>query len=197
MHIILRDRREIFTLSGREVTLSKNDETISRIDTHGHIIYYNQTFSKISGYTKQELLRTPYSILQHSDMPKAVFYFIWQTLLAGNSTHAIIKNLTKEGNYYWELIEFSAQKDNKNSTISFLAKGKQVPKEAIIEIEPLYNRLLDNEKKYNLSSSIKYLLAFLNSNNRATYNDYICDISREKRSSLLSSLKFQIDNYRN
>ena len=197
MHIILRERREILTLSSREVTLSKNDETISRTDTYGNIIYYNHAFSKISGYTKQELLLTPHSILRHPDMPKAIFYFIWQTLLAGNSTHALIKNLTKDGDYYWQLIKFSIQKDNKNSTISFLSKGEQASKKMIKEIEPLYKKLLKDEKEHNMYSSIKYLLTFLNSNNIATYDDYISNISKEKSHSLFSSLKFKIDSYRN
>jgi PAS domain S-box-containing protein len=196
MHIILRERREIFTLSNKEVTLSKDDETISRTDIYGNIIYYNHIFSKISGYTKNEILYAPHSILRHPDMPKAIFYCIWQTLLAGNSTHALIKNLTKDGNYYWQLIKFSVQKDNQNSTISFLSNGKQASKEMIKEIEPLYKKLLENERKYNMYSSIKYLLAFLNSNNIATYNDYISNISKKKSHSLFSSLKSKIDSYK-
>ncbi|SFV63578.1 Methyl-accepting chemotaxis protein [hydrothermal vent metagenome] len=187
MHIIIRDKKEQIFSSNREVQLSASEETVSRTDIYGNILYYNHTFSKISGYGTKELIRRPYSILRHPDMPKAIFYFIWQTLLAGNSTHALIKNFTKDGNYYWQLIKFKVQKDNQNNTISFLSQGRQAPKQAIKDIEPLYKKLLENEKKYNIDSSIKALLAFLNSNNMATYNDYICRVCKERRCSLFSS----------
>ena len=190
MHI-LRDRKKLITSSlPKEVKLSKNEETVSRTDIYGTIIYYNNVFAKISGYEKNELLRTPHSILRHPDMPKAVFYFIWKTLLAGNSTYGLIKNFTKNGNYYWQLIKFIVQKDNQNNTVSFLAQGRQASKQTIENIEPLYMTLLEKENRYNMNSSIKYLLSFLNSNNIASYNDYICRISKEKRYSLFSSLKF-------
>jgi len=190
MHILIRDKRETSISSNREIKLSKGEETISRTDIHGNIIYYNNTFSKISGYGKKELLRTPHSMLRHPDMPKAIFYFIWKTLLAGNSTYAIIKNITKDGEFYWQLIKFSVQKDRDNKTVSFLSKGRDVSVESIKKIEPLYNSLLKNEKENNMHSSIKSMLAFLNYNNIATYNDYICNICPKKKYTPFFRFKF-------
>jgi len=159
----------------KEIKLLKNEETISRTDIHGNILYFNSTFSKISGYNRAELTRVPHSILRHSDMPKAIFYIIWKTLLAGNSTYAIIKNQTKKGDYYWQLIHFSPIKDNQNKTISFISHGVQATKKTIEEITPLYQELLLIEK-YDVDNSIRFLLSFLNTNNLATYNDYIWKI---------------------
>jgi len=187
---ILSDTKKLIVPFSKEINLSKYKESISRIDINGKIIYYNHIFSQISGYEKSELLRSSYTILNHSDMPKAIFYFIWKTLLAGNSTYALIKNFTKEGDYYWQLTKFVVQKDNKNSTVSFVLYGKQADKEHIKSIEPLYKKLLEKEKKSSINSSIKYLLEFLNSNNIASYNDYICRITCQKRHKLFSSLIF-------
>ena len=119
MYHLVTNKTEIIP-SNKEITLSKNEVAISRTDIDGTILYHNNTFLKISGYKKNELLYTPHSILRHPDMPKAIFYIIWQTLLSGRTTHAIIKNFTKDGNYYWLLIEFIVQKDNQNNIISFL-----------------------------------------------------------------------------
>lgn len=175
----------------KEIKLLKNEETISRTDINGNILYFNNRFSKISGYNRAELTRVPHSILRHPDMPKAIFYIIWQTLLAGNSTYAIVKNQTKKGDYYWQLINFSPIKDNQNRTISFISHGVQATQETIKEITPLYQELL-NIEKYNTNEAIKFFLNFLNSNNIATYNDYISRVKNENKNvSLFESwLKF-------
>ena len=79
------------------------------------------------------------------------------------------------------MIKFIVQKNNENSTVSFLSHGKQAHEQAIHSIEPLYKRLLKKEKQYGMDSSIKTLLSFLNSNNIASYNDYICRMSYKRR----------------
>ena len=171
----------------KEIKLLKNEETISRTDINGNILYFNNIFSKISGYNRAELTHVPHSILRHPDMPKAIFYIIWKTLLAGNSTYAIVKNQTKKGDYYWQLIKFSPIKDNQNRTISFISHGVQAPKEVVEEITPLYQELL-NIEEYNSNEAIKFFLNFLNSNNIATYNDYILRVKSEnKKLSLFES----------
>jgi len=190
MYHLIKDKSKILIQTDREIFLSKNEMTISRTDIDGNILYYNHTFVKISGYKKSELLYAPHSILRHPDMPKAIFYIIWQTLLSGRSTHAIIKNFTKDGNYYWLLIEFIVQKDNQNSIVSFLSHGKQAPQYAVDIIEPIYKDLLEIEKKHNMEKSIKYLSSFLNKNNYATYNDYICKILKRKQKGFFSNLIF-------
>ena len=190
MYHLVTDKTKILIRANREIILPKDETTISRTDIDGTILYYNNTFVNISGYKKSELLYAPHSILRHPDMPKAIFYIIWQTLLSGRSTYAIIKNFTKNGNYYWLLIKFIVQKDNQNNIVSFLSHGKQAPKQAIKIIEPIYKDLLKIEKENNMENSIQYLSSFLNKNNYATYNDYICRISKKEKRSFLYNLIF-------
>jgi PAS domain S-box-containing protein len=190
MYHLITNENKISIILNREINLSKNEVAISRTDIDGNILYYNNIFIKISGYKKRELLYMPHSILRHPTMPKAIFFIIWKTLLAGRSTFAIIKNLTKKGDYYWLLIKFMVQKDNHNKIISFLSEGRAISKNIIKKIEPLYHDLLRNEKEYDMNSSINMLHHFLNSNNFATYNDYICNITKEKREGFFSNIMF-------
>lgn len=176
-----------FRLFTKEVKLLDNEKTVSRTDTDGNILYFNHTFSKISLYKKEELSHVPHNILRHPDMPRTIFYLIWKSLLAGYETDALVKNLTKDGNYYWQRIHFSIQKDNQNRTLSFLSEGRQSPLEAIEKIEPLYSELLEIEK-YSTLDAIKFFLDFLNANNIATYDDYISRVDqKQKKSSLFKS----------
>lgn len=85
----------------KEVILEKNTMIVSETDEKGIIIYANDDFCKIAGYSKEELIGKPHNIVRHKDMPKAAFKDLWDTVQAGNIWHGIVKNKTKDGNFYW------------------------------------------------------------------------------------------------
>lgn len=85
----------------KEVILEKNTMIVSETDEKGTIIYANDDFCKIAGYTKEELIGKPHNIIRHKDMPKIAFKDLWDTIQAGNIWHGIVKNRTKDGNFYW------------------------------------------------------------------------------------------------
>jgi PAS domain S-box-containing protein len=189
LNLLNINKKSIISLE-KEIIVPKNITLISRTDLEGNIIYYNLEFAKISGYSKRELINMPHNILRHPDMPKAIFYFIWKNLLDGRDTYGIIKNRSKDGNFYWLYIKFIVQRDIENRPISFLAEGKSVQKSIINKIEPLYKNLLKEEKKNGLESSIKKLHYILNKKNIASYNDYILKLIENKKHSFLPNLKF-------
>lgn len=84
-----------------EVLLDKNTMIVSETDENGNIIYANQDFCDIAGYTKEELIGKPHNIVRHSDMPRAAFKDLWTTLKSGNTWNGIVKNKTRSGGYYW------------------------------------------------------------------------------------------------
>lgn len=74
---------------------------ISSTDVEGIITYANRKFCEIAGYTKDELVGKNHNIIRHPDMPKATFKAIWDTLHEGKEWSGIVKNLRKDGRYYW------------------------------------------------------------------------------------------------
>jgi PAS domain S-box-containing protein len=74
---------------------------ISETDTKGIITYVNDSFCEISGYSKEELIGQPHSIIRHPDMPKELFENIWYTIKSGNSWRGKIKNKTKDDESYY------------------------------------------------------------------------------------------------
>ncbi len=76
---------------------------VSRTDLEGVLTHVNQSFVDMAGYTEQELIGAPHSILRHPDMPKAAFADLWQTVTAGKPWQGYVKNLRKDGGYYWVL----------------------------------------------------------------------------------------------
>jgi PAS domain S-box-containing protein len=74
---------------------------VSRTDPQGYITQVNQSFVLMSGYTEQELIGSPHSILRHPDMPAAAFQDLWETVGSGKTWQGHVKNLRKDGGYYW------------------------------------------------------------------------------------------------
>ena len=65
------------------------------------ITHVNQAFIDMSGYTESELINAPHSILRHPDMPAVAFKDLWDTVARGEKWQGIVKNLRKDGGYYW------------------------------------------------------------------------------------------------
>ncbi|MCK5813302.1 MAG: PAS domain-containing protein [Cocleimonas sp.] len=74
---------------------------VSRTDTMGILTHCNQSFIDMSGYTEEELIGKNHYILRHPDMPAAAFKGLWSTVKEGGKWDGYVKNLRKDGSYYW------------------------------------------------------------------------------------------------
>lgn len=74
---------------------------VSRTDTSGRITQVNRAFCNVSGYRSDELIGAPHSILRHPDMPAAAFAELWDTVQRGKRWNGYVKNLCKDGRFYW------------------------------------------------------------------------------------------------
>jgi PAS domain S-box-containing protein len=74
---------------------------VSRTDPNGIITHVNQSFVDMSGYSKEELIGAPHYILRHPDMPPAAFRELWETVQRGEKWQGYVKNLRKDGGFYW------------------------------------------------------------------------------------------------
>ena len=89
------------TTAPGEILLDKNTMITSMTDANGVILSANEDFCKIAGYSLDELIGKPHNYIRHSDMPKAAFKDLWETIQAGKVWHGIVKNRTKNGGCYW------------------------------------------------------------------------------------------------
>ena len=85
----------------REVPFPEGKLIVSRTDPAGIITDANQAFVEMSGYTEAELIGAPHCILRHPDMPAVAFKDLWDTVARGEKWHGYVKNLRKDGAYYW------------------------------------------------------------------------------------------------
>lgn len=85
----------------QEVPFPDGKLIVSRTDLAGRITHCNQSFVDMSGYAEDELIGESHHILRHPDMPAAAFGDLWQTVESGKKWHGYVKNLRKDGCFYW------------------------------------------------------------------------------------------------
>lgn len=85
----------------REYVLQDTDFLVSQTDSKGVILFANEDFCKIAGYTLEELIGKPHNIVRHPDMPKAAFKDLWDTVKSGKIWTGYVKNSAKDGGFYW------------------------------------------------------------------------------------------------
>jgi len=155
-----------------EIILDPEKYIVSKTDTKGVIEYGNDYFIEISGYSESEILGQPHSIIRHPSMPKIIFKMMWERINQGKNIMALVKNMAKDGRFYWVVTDFKSKKDTTNKIISHIAFRKAAPREAINAIEPIYKNLLEIEKTDGIEASEKYFQSYLKDKD-ISYDDFI------------------------
>jgi len=157
----------------KEITLDPKRYIVSKTDSKGIITYGNDYFVEISGYAEAELIGQPHNIIRHPDMPKVAFKLMWDRIQSGQPFMAIVKNLAKDGSYYWVVSEFESKKDKLTNKITgYTAFRKAAPKDAVKAIEPIYAKLLEIEEVSGMEGAENYLVGFLEEAG-LSYDEYI------------------------
>lgn len=76
--------------------------SVSKTDTNGVITYVNNSFCKMSGYSKKELLGAKHSIVKHPDTAKKIHKDMWETITSKKIWQGRVKNLKKNGETYYK-----------------------------------------------------------------------------------------------
>ena len=85
----------------RSVDVPESVTLLSTTDLDSHIRYANAAFTRISGFSRQELLGQPHNLVRHPDMPAVAFEDMWRTIQAGDPWTALVKNRRRDGDHYW------------------------------------------------------------------------------------------------
>ncbi len=101
---------------------------VSKTDVNGTIIYANENFCQLSGYSSEELLGKPHSIVRHSDVPTSFFTQMWDTLNKKQIFQNTIKNRKKDGSAYYLDITVVPIIDPVKGVNEFIAIGYEVTK---------------------------------------------------------------------
>ncbi len=119
---------------------------ITEISLEGKITYVNRLFLQMSGYAKDELIGAPVSITRHPDMPTCCVSAMMDTVLRGETWEGYVKNLRKDGKYFWSVVLVNPKYDDTGSMIGFIAVRKPPGPLTLDEMKEKYARLLEQEQ---------------------------------------------------
>jgi PAS domain S-box-containing protein len=145
-----------------EKVMREDDFIVSKTDLSGRITYGNRIFIEFSGYTEQELLGAQHNIIRHPDMPRGVFMLLWDTLQRKEECFVYVKNLAKDGSFYWTFANVTANFDRDGNVTGYFSVRRKPRPEAIEIIGELYQGLLDIEKQAGVRDACTASLAHLN-----------------------------------
>jgi aerotaxis receptor len=118
---------------------------ISETDTKGIITFVNRKFVEMSGYTKEEALGQPHSLLRHPDMPKAAFAEMWKIVQSGKMWEGYVKNLRKDGRFYWVIVNIIPKYDENHIIVGYTASRKIPNRDMINKISLQYKEMIEKE----------------------------------------------------
>lgn len=148
---------------------------VSKTDLKGKILYCNDVFIELLGYQEQELLGKAHNIVRHPDMPRIVFKLLWEHIQNGKEIVAYVKNLSKEGAYYWVIAFVSPSFNGEGKVVGYHSVRLKPKKEAISKIEKIYSQLVSAEKEGGIAKS-QTLLEELLKKEGASYEEYILSL---------------------
>jgi aerotaxis receptor len=117
---------------------------VSSTDLKGNITYANRKFCEIAGYTKDELIGKNHNMVRHPDMPKSAFRDLWDHLQSGKEWTGIIKNLRKDGKYYWVYSHVSPILEN-GHIVGYSAARRPAFQTEVEEVIPQYQQMKEQE----------------------------------------------------
>jgi PAS domain S-box-containing protein len=140
--------------TGKEIVVNEQDFIVSKSDPKGNIVYANRQFMQISGYREDELLGRQHNIVRHPDMPRGLFYLLWQKISRGQECFAYIKNLCKNGDHYWVLANVTPDYDAQGSVIGYFSVRRSPRKEALSYFSALYQDMHAVERRSGPQSAV-------------------------------------------
>lgn len=123
--------------------LFEGSSIISQTDLQGVITFANRKFCEVSGYTKDELVGRQHSIIRHPSMPRIIFEELWNTISSGHSWNGLVKNLRKDGLYYWVDTEILPIQNDKNELTGYIATRQVASRQNIQESETSYKKMYE------------------------------------------------------
>ncbi len=159
-------------IMNKEIKMNSGEFIVSKTDTKGKMTYCNKIFIEMSGYTEKELLGKPHNMIRHPDMPKAVFKLLWERVQAKDEIFAYVKNLSKDGTYYWVFANITASLDDKGNIIGYYSVRIKPNEQAIETVSPLYQQMTQIEQKEGVDASLKFLNKLLEDKG-VSYDEFI------------------------
>jgi len=146
--------KQPITPTSVERKMREEDFIVSKTDLKGRITYGNRIFIEFSGYSEAELIGTQHNIIRHPDMPRAVFKLLWDTIQAKRECNAYVKNMAKDGSYYWVFANVTPNFDRTGNITGYFSVRRKPKADAVATVTGLYRAMLEAERSAGARDAI-------------------------------------------
>lgn len=123
----------------------ENKSLITKTDIRGVIAFVNRNYTILTGYSKEDLLGKPHSIVRHPDMPEVAFKQMWDIIKSGEVWDGLVKNLRKDGRYYWTFVRIEPFRDGYGNIIGYIGLRRVPDERSVIRAKTKYKELREKE----------------------------------------------------
>ena len=128
----------MYHLIALDIEYSYKKNLIYEIDLDGIITFANSNFAEVTGFRKAELIGKSHKIFRHPDVPDALYAKLWSTNNRMKKWFSTLKNIRRDGMYFWSNIHTTPKYDKNGKIIGFIIVHKPASKIDIEEEIELY-----------------------------------------------------------
>ena len=150
--------------------------TVAATDEKGTIIFVNEKFSQISGYSERELLGNNHRMLNSGYHDKTFFEEMYRTITLGNVWHGEICNKAKAGHLYWVDTTIVPFMDDNNKPRNYITIRTDITEKKRNEVQ-LNNALAALREKQDLFEQEEKIAQHVFANITASNNDNIDELT--------------------
>jgi methyl-accepting chemotaxis protein len=129
-----------------EVMFEDSQFMLTRTDLKGVITYANKDFIRVSGFSETELVGSSHNIVRHPDMPAEAFNDMWRCLKSGKPWTGLVKNRTKNGDFYWVVANATPVTEN-NQVVGYLSARRKPTRQQISDASDAYQLFTEGKAK--------------------------------------------------
>ncbi len=178
-----------------------DNSIVSKSDLDGNITYVNDSFIKVTGFSREESIGKNHNILRHPSTTDAVFKDMWKTIKDGQVFRERILSQKKDGSDFWAETIIIPLLDEKNqTTIEYIAIRRDITDFLEIKKQIAKQKKKEAEQKKINEAKDAFLLLFTHElktplNAIINFSKYIlkngCEnIPKPKKIKLLEQIEF-------
>ena len=122
------------------LAVEQSPTSIVITDLDGAIEYVNPQFSKLTGYTSDDVRGKSPNILKSGYTTDEEYALMWKTIKSGKEWRGEFRNKKKNGDYYWEAASISPVFDQAMNITHFVAVKEDITerKQAVGELHACF-----------------------------------------------------------
>lgn len=154
LQLIIRDitekRKSEEQLKMLSISINQSSSAVIITDVNGNIDYVNDTFTKLTGYSKEQVIGENPRFLKSGYTAKETYKELWEKILAGENWEGEFLNKRKDGTLYWEYARISPVKNENGVITNFIGI-----KDDITQLKKLLDEIKVAKAKAEETSRLK------------------------------------------